>query len=239
MARIIAIASQKGGTGKTATAVNLGAELARRGRRVLLVDTDPQGCAGAALGLPLDAEPSLAETLDQDRPLADAVRKVHGLDVVPAGFELARVEAEGRATRLADVLRPIARRYDFVLFDCPPSLGPLTVASLRAASEVLVTVQCEYLALRRLAAMLAIVDELPRLRVLGILPTMLDARTVHQREVLEEIRSELGKKYRVFGPVPRSVRVAEAATAGRPLFKYAPRNEATKAYERLAREVSK
>jgi chromosome partitioning protein len=250
MRRIIAIANQKGGVGKTATTINLGAALAKRGRRVLLVDLDPQECLTASLGIPTpESNRSLKEVLvgDPPLPLTDILIETQGMTVAPAGLDLAEAEvkllAEGGVSMALRTALKSERRFDYILIDCPPSLGLLTLNALTAADEVLIPVQTEFLALRRLAAVLRTIEKVrrrglnARLSVAGILPTMFDVRTVHHREVLQEIKEAIGKEHRIFPPIPRSIRFAEAPVAGRPIFALANDLEAAQAYETLAKKL--
>ena len=249
MCAIYAVANQKGGVGKTTTAINLGAYLAAAGRRVLLVDLDPQANATSGLGLDKGkVTPSVYEALIGQQPLAAAV--VHtsrdGLDVVPSALRLAGAEIEmvglmAREQRLARVFQPMASGYDFVLVDCPPSLGLLTVNALTAATGILIPIQCEYLALEALGQLLNTVqlirDNLnPRLRIFGMLMTMFDARTNLSQQVVEEVRSHFPEL--IFGTViPRSVRMSEAPSYGRSILDYDPGSRGAAAYKALAAEV--
>lgn len=248
MMRLVAIANQKGGVGKTTTTINLGSALVERGRKVLLIDLDPQECLSAAVKVSTPQPgKSLADVLLGETPLLDIIQTVHGLSVAPAGADLAEAEARllsemGRDSILRDVLEPIRKHFDFVLIDCPPSLALLTLNALSAAQEVLIPAQTEFLALRRLEAILRTIDKVrrrlnPQLKVLGILPTLYDGRTLHAREVLEQIRSALGKTHRVFDPIPRSVRFAEATVAGMPILDYAAELEGAQLYRALAKEI--
>lgn len=249
MGRIIAVANQKGGVAKTTTTIHLGAALAERGRRVALVDLDPQECLGAALKVPPPAPgKSVAEVLLEEAALSEVFIGLHGMSIAPAGIDLAEAEARllsemGRDGILKAVLEPVRGEFDYILLDCPPSLGLLTLNALVAAGEVLIPTQTEFLALRRLQAILRTVEKVrrrlnPSLAVLGIVPTLHDARTLHAQEVLEQIRSGLDKEqHRVFDPIPRSVRFAEASVAGETIFKYAGRLEGARLYRALAKEV--
>src|SRR5579883_3280279 len=196
--RIYALAQQKGGVGKTTTAINLGAALAEAGRRVLLVDSDPQGALSAGLGLdPLALKETLYDALRSPRVALDSVivRAASGCDIAPANIDLAASEIElvsepGREQILKGKLAMITDRYDYVLIDCPPSLSLLTLNALTAASGVIIPVQTQYFALRGMDLLLNTVEKVrsrlnPELKIVGILPTMYDARTTHSREVLE------------------------------------------------------
>ena len=244
---ILAIANQKGGVGKTTTAINLGAGLGALERRVLLVDCDPQGNATRGLGLKA-TPPHLYQVLTGETPLADAVRPsgFPNLDLVPAQRDLVGIEVEfvgeaGWERRLKDVLAQVAGRYDTVLVDCPPSLGHLTVSALVAADGILVPLQCEYFALEGISELLATVKRIqgslnPRLAIAGILLTMYDDRTNLSRDVAEEIRSHFAEK--VYDTVvPRNIRLAEAPSHGLPIFQYDIKSRGAEAYLALAREL--
>lgn len=250
MARIIAVANHKGGVGKTTTVLNLGAALAERGRAVLLVDLDPQEALTTSLGVPTPPDDkSLADVLLRRVPLAEILVATNSLNLAPAGANLAETEAllygeMDRERALRAALAGVARRFDFVLIDCPPSLAILTLNALFAANEVLIPVQTEFLALRRLAATLRTVQRVrerinSRLTVLGILPTLHDARTVLARDVHAQLVTALSKDYRIFPPIPRTVRFAEAPIAGRPIFETAGDVEGARAYRKLAEEIEK
>jgi chromosome partitioning protein len=247
--RVIAVANQKGGVGKSTTAVNLGASLAEAGRTVLVVDLDPQGNASTGLGVDRDRrEVTTYEVLLGSAGVAQAARptEVDGLTVVPASIDLAGAEVElvghlAREGRLAAALEPVRPCHDFVLIDCPPSLGLLTVNALTAADEVLVPIQCEYYALEGLGQLLQnlrLVQEHvnPRLRLSGIVLTMFDPRTRLAEQVVAEVRGHFGSRvYEVI--IPRSVRLAEAPGFGRPIVRYDPSSRGAEAYRRLAEEV--
>jgi len=248
--RCIAIANQKGGVGKTTTAVNLGAALIRRGRSVLWIDADPQECLTAALGVPSPAPgQSLAEVLlgaeDLEDVMDEMVTGIMGGTIAPAGVDLAEAEARlvsdpGAVLALREALAPVSHRFDYVLIDCPPSLGLLTTAALTAADALLIPAQTEFLVLRRLGATLRTVAKVQKrlnqkLQVFGVLPTMYDRRTLHAREVLEELRHAPALNgVRVFDPVPRSVRFADASTGGVSIYDLAPESEGARAYTALA-----
>jgi chromosome partitioning protein len=246
---IYAIANQKGGVGKTTTAVNLAACVAEAGYRTLLVDIDPQANASVGLGLPKDAQPSIYEVLAGTADLSAAVlpSSVEHLSIVPSGPELAGANVElprlpGSETRLRDALHGALDDYDFVLLDCPPSLGPLTVNALVAADRVIVPVQTEYFALEGLAGLLDTLDLIrrelnPRLTVAGMLLTMHDGRTRLAQDVEREVRRHFPDL--VFDTViPRNIRVSEAPSFGRPVIHHDPHCAGSDAYFELAKEVA-
>jgi chromosome partitioning protein len=249
MGAVYAIANQKGGVGKTTTAVNVGASIADAGYHTLLVDLDPQCNASVALGLSKDSDPNVYDCLSGRVPLSDAALPscVDNLQVVPSTPELAGANVElpriaGSESCLRDVLGDVRERYLFTLLDCPPSLGPLTVNALVAADKVIVPVQTEYFALEGLAQLLdtlaLIRRELnPRLAVAGLILTMHDGRTRLARDVEREVREHFPEL--VFDTVvPRNVRLGEAPSFGVPIIHHAPRSPGSAAYLRLAKEVA-
>jgi chromosome partitioning protein len=247
--RVVAVANQKGGVGKTTTAVNLGAGLALRGHRILVLDIDPQG--NATTGLGIDSRSLKRSTYDLilgASALEDVVKAtaIAGLDCAPSSADLAGAEVElvgvqGRAGRLAEGLRGVEDLYELVLVDCPPSLGLLTLNGLAAARALIVPVQCEYYALEGLGQLLGTAERVrrsvnPELRVAGFLLTMFDARTKLAGQVADEVRRHFGD--RVFGTViPRSVRLSEAPSFGEPVLTLDPSARGSVAYRFLASEV--
>jgi chromosome partitioning protein len=249
--RILAIANQKGGVGKTTTAVNLGAALAECGFRVLVVDLDPQGNATTGLGLnPRDLSASVYDVVMNQAAIEDCIEptSIKDLFVVPATIDLAGAEIElvpqiSRELRLKRALDSIRDEYDLILIDCPPSLGLLTVNGLAAADDVLVPIQCEYYALEGLGQLLRNVALVqanlnPSLDVRGIILTMYDGRTKLADQVVSEVREYFGEKvYKTV--VPRTVRLSEAPSFGQPIIVFDSTSRGAKAYRELAKEVSR
>jgi len=247
MSTILAIANQKGGVGKTTTAINLGAGLGALERRVLLVDCDPQGNATRGLGATATS-PHLYQVLTGEAEPAAAIRPsgFPNLDLLPAQRDLVGVEVEfvgqeGWEGRLKRVLAQVSESYDVILLDCPPSLGHITVCALAAAHGVLVPLQCEYFALEGISELVSTVQRVQkglnsRLDIAGILLTMYDERTNLCRDVADEIRRHFGAK--VFETVvPRNIRLAEAPSHGLPIFQYDIKSRGAEAYLALAREL--
>jgi chromosome partitioning protein len=248
--RVMAVANQKGGVGKTTTAVNLGACLADLGYRTLVVDLDPQGNASTGLGINIrDLQASMYEVIMQDVPIEDAVEatSVRNLFVAPASLDLAGAEIElvpafSRELKLKHALDEVRDDYDFVLIDCPPSLGLLTVNGLAAASEVLVPIQCEYYALEGLGQLLRNVSLVqknlnPQLEVSTIVLVMYDARTKLADQVVRDVRTHFGDRVSRT-VVPRTVRLSEAPSFGQPIIAFDASSRGAIAYRELAREVS-
>jgi chromosome partitioning protein len=248
--RVMAVANQKGGVGKTTTAVNLGAALAEMGLRTLVVDLDPQGNASTGLGLNVaEVEVSMYDVVTQEAPIEDCVEatSVRNLFVAPASLDLAGAEIElvsamSRELRLRQALEDVGDDYDYVLIDCPPSLGLLTLNGLAAASEVCVPIQCEYYALEGLGQLLRNVDLVkrnlnPSLEVSTIVLVMYDGRTTLAREVAADVRSHFGDRV-CKTVVPRTVRLSEAPSYGQPITTFDPRSTGAKAYRSLAQEVA-
>jgi chromosome partitioning protein len=246
MKTIVAIANQKGGVGKTTTAINLGAALGALEKRVLLVDCDPQGNATRGLGIEAEA-PHLYHVLVGESPTSAAIRPTEfsGLSLLPSDRELVGVEVEFVGTdqwetRLRKTLRGLLDDYDVILLDCPPSLGHLTVNALSAADRILVPLQCEYFALEGISELVATVQRVqsrmnPQLTIGGILLTMYDERTNLSREVADEVRRHFEDKvYRAI--VPRNIRLAEAPSHGMPILHYDIKSKGAEAYLAVARE---
>ena len=248
--RRIAILNQKGGVGKTTSAINLGAGLAEYGRRVLLVDLDPQGALSAGLGVPnYELDATIYNVLVDQRVSIDDVMvhtRVKNLDLVPSNIDLSAAEIQlvsevGREQTLARALYPVLDRYDYVLIDCQPSLGLLTVNALACSDGVLIPTECEYFSLRGLALLNDTVDKVhdrlnPKLRISGILITRFDTRTINAREVMARVVERFGDL--VFDTViTRTVRFPETSVAGEPITPWAPRSGGAAAYRSLAREV--
>jgi chromosome partitioning protein len=249
MSRIYALANQKGGVGKTTTAVSLAAFLAQMGQRVLIVDVDPQANATASLGVDKrKLECSTYDAFIGDVSLTEVIQPTRwaSLELAPsspqlAGAEIELVEMRGRETKLRAALRPVRDRYDYVFVDCPPSLGLLTVNALAAAHGVIVPVQCEYLALEGLTQLMTTISLVrrslnPSLQVRGLLMTMFDGRANLARQVTEEVRKHFESQ--VFTVVvPRNVRLSEAPSYGEPILSYSPHSPGGLAYQTLAQEL--
>lgn len=247
---VISMCNQKGGVGKTTSTINLGAALAEYGRRVLLVDLDPQGALSAGLGVPhheLDA--TVHNLMIEPRVSIDEVlihTRVKNLDLVPSNIDLSAAEIQlvnevGREQTLARALHPVLDRYDYVLIDCQPSLGLLTVNALACSDGVVIPTECEYFSLRGLALLTDTVEKVherlnPRLKISGILITRYDSRTVNAREVMARVLERFGDL--VFDTViSRTVRFPETSVAGEPITTWAPKSTGAQAYRSLAREV--
>ena len=249
MSRIYALTNQKGGVGKTTTAVNLSACLAAQGQRVLLVDVDPQANATSSLGVDKNKlNGSVYDAFINDAPLVDIIQLMSeaNLELAAsspqlAGAEIELVDLRGRETKLRAALRPVRDRYDYIVVDCPPSLGLLTVNALAAAHGVIIPVQCEYLALEGLTQLMTTIQMVrrslnPTLQVRGLLLTMYDGRANLARQVREEVQRHFGSQVFTI-VVPRNVRLAEAPSYGKPITTYAPNSPGGVAYQALAQEL--
>ena len=251
MARTIAVANQKGGVGKTTTAVNLGAALAERGQRVLLLDLDPQGHLTINMGVKVPDE--LGKTIydllvDPGVSVNEVVadNQSMGVHFIPANIELAGAESQlmneiGREGVLKEKLEPVRRRYDFVVIDCPPSLNLLTINAFVASDEVIIPLQCEYFGMKGMQQLLNTVDRVkaklnPKLRVAGILPTIFKARTLHSQEVLQAVKDHFGTIVFDFA-IKDSIRFAESPLAGVSILQYAGASDGARSYRALAEAV--
>ena len=244
--RVLVVSNQKGGVGKTTTAISLGAALVERGQRVLIIDLDPQGNATSGLGAGKTG--AIYGVLLKEIPITESVvhTEMEGLDLIPSGPDMAGAEVElvpvmAREFRLRQALRAAASSYDTAIIDCPPSLGLLTVNALAAGDAVLVPVQCEYYALEGLAQLLDTIEAVrqrlnDRLEVLAIVLTMEDRRNRLSMQVIEEVRKHFPKLV-ARTRIPRTVRLAEAPSHGKPISVYDPHSVAAKAYAELAAEV--
>lgn len=247
MTRTVAVANQKGGVAKTTTVHSLGAALAERGRRVLLVDLDPQACLTFSTGVDPDRlEVSLYEVLTAKAATADARLEVDGMDLLPSSIDMAGVEVHlltrpGREYAVARALDPIRAEYDIILIDCPPSLGVLTINGLTAAAGVLVPLQCETLSHRGVGQLLETIADVrsftnPDLEVIGVVATMYDPRTRLAQDTLAAVGDSYGLRV-LDPPVPKSVRVAEAPGRGCSVLRHAPRSASADAYRALAAQI--
>ncbi|KGE19993.1 ParA family protein [Paenibacillus wynnii] len=249
MSKIIAIANQKGGVGKTTTSVNLGAGMATLGKRVLLVDIDPQGNTTSGVGVnKADVANCIYDILINEVEPAETILEtmIDGLHIIPATIQLAGAEIElvstiSRELRLKKALNAVKGKYDYVIIDCPPSLGILTINSLTAADSVIIPIQCEYYALEGLSQLLNTVRLVqknlnPHLMIEGVLLTMLDARTNLGIQVIEEVKKYFQEKvYRTI--IPRNIRLSEAPSHGQSIITYDPRSKGAEVYLELAKEV--
>ena len=248
-ARIISLCNQKGGVGKTTTTINLGAALAEVGRRVLVVDFDPQGALSAGLGVPTHDVPTIYDLLlgTVTNPAEAIVHTNYAnLDIIPANIDLSAAEVHlvnevARETILARVLRKVSDQYDVILIDCQPSLGLLTVNALTAAHGVLIPLECEFFALRGVALLVETIDKVrdrlnPAIELDGILATMYDSRTLHSREVLDRVVETFGDSV-LETVIGRTVKFPDASVAGAPITTFAPEHAASQAYRQLAREL--
>ena len=253
---VLAVSNQKGGTGKTTTCENLGIGLAQEGKKVLLVDTDPQASLTVALGYPRpdDLSFTLSDAMEKimtEQPIAPGEGLLHhpeGVDLIPAnimlsGLEVSLVNAMNREKILKQYLDTVRREYDFILLDCMPSLGMLTVNALAAADQVLIPVQAQYLSAKGLEQLLQTISKVrrqinPKLKIEGILLTMVDSRTNYAKEISALIREAYGNNIKVFSTdIPRSVRAAEISAEGKSIFQHDPKGKVAEAYRILTKEV--
>ena len=250
MGKIISVANQKGGVGKTTTTVNLSTILAKKGKKVLLIDTDPQGNATSGLGVSKDVELSVYDILIGDTEFDETLQEtaIKNLKVCPSNISLAGAEVQlvsmmSREQRLKTKLDKIKDQYDYILIDCPPSLGLVTLNAFTASDSVLIPVQCEYFALEGLGQLLNTVNLVKKhlnkgLEIEGALLTMYDARTNLSNQVVKEVKKYFeGKVYKTV--IPRNVRLSEAPSYGMPISVYDARSKGAKAYEKLAKEFLK
>ena len=250
MGKIISVANQKGGVGKTTTTVNLSTILAKKGKKVLLIDTDPQGNATSGLGVSKDVELSVYDILIGDTEFDETLQEtaIKNLKVCPSNISLAGAEVQlvsmmSREQRLKTKLDKIKDQYDYILIDCPPSLGLVTLNAFTASDSVLIPVQCEYFALEGLGQLLNTVNLVKKhlnknLEIEGALLTMYDARTNLSNQVVKEVKKYFEDKvYKTV--IPRNVRLSEAPSYGMPITIYDPRSKGAKAYEKFAKELLK
>ena len=250
MGKIISVANQKGGVGKTTTTVNLSTILAKKGKKVLLIDTDPQGNATSGLGVSKDLELSVYDILIGDTEFDETLQEtaIKNLKVCPSNISLAGAEVQlvsmmSREQRLKTKLDKIKDQYDYILIDCPPSLGLVTLNAFTASDSVLIPVQCEYFALEGLGQLLNTVNLVKKhlnknLEIEGALLTMYDARTNLSNQVVKEVKKYFEDKvYKTV--IPRNVRLSEAPSYGMPITVYDPRSKGAKAYEKFAKELLK
>ena len=250
MSRVIAVANQKGGVGKTTTAVNLSTSLAKKGKKVMLIDGDPQGNATSGLGIEKEFENSLYDVLVNEIDIMTTIKDscIKTLKVCPSNMDLAGAEVElvsqmSREFRLKEKLDPIRDNFDYIIIDCPPSLGLITLNSFTAADSVLIPVQCEYYALEGLGQLLNTINLVKKhlnknLEIEGAVLTMYDMRTNLSNQVVKEVKRYFDDKvYKTV--IPRNIKLSEAPSFGMPIGLYDPKSKGARAYEKLAREVLK
>lgn len=250
MAKVISVTNQKGGVGKTTTSINLAASLVKKGKRILLIDMDPQGNASVGCGVDTsEIENTIYDLLLLDTTVKEAVVKTEcGVDILSANGDLAGAQVEllneiGRELRLQKALVPVQDDYDYIFIDCPPALNVLTINALVASNSVIIPMQCEYFALEGLSALISTIRKIretlnPKLCIEGLLRTMFDGRNSLSNEVSRQLQNHFGDKvYETV--VPRNVRLAEAPSYGEPVISYAPTSKGAKAYLGLASEILK
>lgn len=250
MGKIISIANQKGGVGKTTTAINLSTVLAKRNKKTLLIDTDPQGNATSGVGVDKDSEKSIYNVLIEETRIKEVIVKtnIKNLDICPSNINLAGAEVElvsmmSREMRLKEKLDEIKDNYDYIIIDCPPSLGLITLNAFTASDSVLIPVQCEYYALEGLGQLLNTIKLVKKhlnknLEVEGALLTMFDTRTNLSKQVVDEVKGYFADKvYKTV--IPRNVKLSEAPSYGMPITVYDPRSKGSKCYDKLGKEVIK
>jgi chromosome partitioning protein len=250
LGKVISIANQKGGVGKTTTAINLSTILAKKGKKVLLIDADPQGNGTSGLGIDKEQQFSIYDVLIEDIEVENTLQKtqIKNLDLCPsninlAGAEVQLVSMENREFRLKSKIEAIKDDYDYILIDCPPSLGLVTLNAFTASNSVLIPIQCEYYALEGLGQLLNTIELVKQhmnksLQIEGALLTMYDARTNLSNQVVNEVKKYFGNKvYK--NVIPRNVKLSEAPSYGMPIALYDPRSKGAKAYEKFAKELIK
>lgn len=250
MGKIISIANQKGGVGKTTTTVNLSTIIAKRGKKVLLIDADPQGNATSGIGMDKEVELSTYDLLISDQPAVDIIRKteIKNLYICPANLNLAGAEVQlvsmmSREQRLKEKLDPIKNKFDYIFIDCPPSLGLVTLNAFTASNSVLIPVQCEYYALEGLGQLINTIELVKKhlnkgLYIEGALLTMYDIRTNLSNQVVKEVKRYFNNKvYKTI--IPRNVRVSEAPSYGLPITIYDPHSKGARSYDKLGKEFLK
>ena len=250
MGKVISVANQKGGVGKTTTTINLSTILAKKGKRIMLIDADPQGNATSGVGVDKEVELSFYDVLTNDTEIIDTLEKtvVNNLVVCPSNINLAGAEVElvsmmSREQRLKEKLDIMKERFDYVLIDCPPSLGLITLNAFTASDSVLIPVQCEYYALEGLGQLLNTINLVKKhlnknIQIEGALLTMYDIRTNLSNQVVKEVKRYFNNKvYKTV--IPRNVRLSEAPSYGLPITEYDPRSKGAKSYEKFAREFIK
>lgn len=250
MGKVISIANQKGGVGKTTTSVNISTILAKKGKKVLLIDTDPQGNATSGLGIEKNFENSVYDVIIGDTKVEDAIleTEIKNLKICPSNINLAGAEVElvsmiSREYRLKEKLEEVKEKFDYIIIDCPPSLGLITLNAFTSSNSVLIPVQCEYYALEGLGQLINTIELVKKhlnkeLEIEGAVLTMYDARTNLSNQVVKEVKNYFGEKvYKTV--IPRNVRLSEAPSFGMPITIYDPRSKGAKCYDKLVKEIIK